>query len=78
MGGCELVMLHSQKQMMRTLPAAFYVNLSVTHPRRSLEEKDYEKLSQGHEETTSFAKTAFQPELTPPHLCIQGGKSFKC
>lgn len=77
MGGCELVMLHSQKQMMRTLPAAFPVNLSVTHLRRSLGEKEDEKLSQGHKETASFAKRAFQPELIPPHLCIQGGKTFK-
>ena len=62
--------------MMRTIPAAFHVNLSVTHPRRSLGERD-EKLSQGNEETTSFAKTAFQPEsLLHPISVSREGKAL--
>ena len=61
---------------MRTIPAAFHVNLSVTHPRRSLGERD-EKLSQGNEETTSFAKTAFQPEsLLHPISVSREGKAL--
>ena len=70
-------MLHSQKQMMRTIPAAFHVNLSVTHPRRSLGETEDEKLSQGNEETTSFAKTAFQPKsLLHPISVSREGKAL--
>ena len=60
------------KNMMKTIPAAFHVNLSVTHPRRSLRERD-EKLSQGNKETTS----AFQPEsLLHPIFVSREGKAL--